>query len=274
MKKVALITGASRGIGENIVNKLAKLQYNVVIAAKTTDNKNNQGSIYSVQKNIEKYNTESLAISLDLRNISSIEHCIEKIDNRFGRLDVLINNAGALWWESIKNTPEKRYDLINNINSKGSFYMSKFSISLMKKNQYGHIISHSPPLLNLSNIDIYKNKTAYLISKFGMTMATLGIASENKEYNIAANTLWPKTAIETNAVRKTKLGNKKNWRKPDIISDAIEQILLENPKDFTGNQLIDEDYLRSKGITNFQKYQTFSGYEPPLLDDLFNLHNK
>jgi citronellol/citronellal dehydrogenase len=237
MKRVALVTGSSRGIGANIVKKLAKIGYNVVITGKSTENVNNLGSIYSVENSIKKYNVDSLALYLDIRNVDSIKNCIN----------------------------------INNINTKGAFYMSKYSIPLMLRNNYGHIINHSPPLKNINNIDIYKNKTAYLISKFGMTMVAMGIASENKNKNIAANTIWPKTAIDTEAVRKNNLGDKMNWRKPDIISDAIEKIILEDPKFFTGNQLIDESFLKSKGVTNFEKYKCVPGSNPIDLDDLFNL---
>lgn len=274
MKKVALVTGSSRGIGANIVKKFAKLGYNVVIAAKSTENNNNSGSIYSVQENIKKFNVDSLAVPLDLRNLDSIKNCVEQIDKKFGRLDILVNNASALWWTNIEKTPEKRYNLINDINAKGSFYMSKYCLPLMKKNKFGHIINHSPPLQKLNKLETYSNKTAYMISKFSMTMVAMGLAAENKEFNIAANTIWPKTAIETDAVRKNNLGDKRNWRKPDIISDAIEKIIIEDPKLFTGNQLIDEDYLRERGVVNFQKYQVVNGYEPLPLDKLFNLSYK
>ena len=139
----------------------------------------------------------------------------------------------------------------------------------MNKNNYGHIIMHSPPLTDINMMETYHNKTAYMISKYGMTMAALGIASEYKDTNIAANSIWPSTAIESEAVKQNNLGTKHVWRKPDIISDAIVKILQENPKTFTGNQLIDEEYLKSKGVTNFDKYQCISGFEPPKLKDLF-----
>lgn len=274
MRKVALVTGSSRGIGEKIITNFAKNGYNVIIAAKSRDDINNNGSIYSVQKSIEKYNVESLALYLDLRKIDSIENCVQQIDKKFGRLDILINNASALWWNNMSRTPEKRYNLINDVNAKGSFYMSKYCLPLMKRNNFGHIINHSPPLINMRDMSIYKNKTAYLMSKFNMTMVAMGIAAENKEYNIAANTIWPKTAIDTGAVRKNNLGDKKNWRKPDIIADAIEKIVLKEPHTFTGNQLIDEDYLRTEGVVNFKKYQSVSGYEPLPLDELFSLSYK
>ena len=268
-KRVALVTGSTRGIGANIILKLAQNNYDVVITGKT-DNDDERGSIYTTQKMIEKYNVESLPIKLDLRDVNSISECVEQVDKKFGRLDVLINNASALWWTNIEKTSEKRYDLINDINAKGSFLMSKECLKLMKKNNYGHIINHSPPLLNTNLPEIYKDKTGYMISKFGMSMVAMGIAAEYKGSGIAANTIWPKTAIETDAVIKTGLGDKKNWRKPDIISDSIIQMLLENTNYFTGQQWIDEDYLRSKGIEDFRKYQCVPGKEPMPLMDLFN----
>ena len=271
-KRVALVTGSTRGIGANIILKLAQNNYNVVITGKN-DLDDEKGSIYSTQKMVEKYDIETLPIKLDLRNLDSISNCVEQIDKKFGRLDVLINNASALWWTNIEKTNPKRYDLINDINTKGSFYMSRECINLMKRNNYGHIINHSPPLLNTNDMEVYKNKTGYMISKFGMSMVALGIAAEFKNTGIAANTIWPMTAIESDAVIKTGLGDRKNWRKPDIISDAIIQMLLENTNYFTGKQLIDEHYLRTKGITDFTKYQCVKGKEPIPLTELFNKMN-
>ena len=268
-RKVALVTGSTRGIGANIILKLAQNKYNVVITGKN-DSDHEKGSIYSIQKMIEKYNVESLPIRLDLRNIESISNCVQKIDEKFGRLDVLINNASALWWTNIEKTNEKRYDLVNDINAKGSFNISRECINLMKKNSYGHIINHSPPLINTYNMEIYRDKIAYMISKFGMSMVALGIAAEFKNTGIAANTIWPKTAIETDAVIKTGLGDRNNWRKPDIISDAIIEMLQESPYNFTGQQWIDEEYLKTKGITDFAKYQCVKGNEPIPLNELFD----
>lgn len=271
-KRVALVTGSTRGIGANIILKLAQNNYNVVITGKN-DLDDEKGSIYSTQKMVEKYDIETLPIKLDLRDLDSISNCVEQIDKKFGRLDVLINNASALWWTNIEKTYPKRYDLINDINTKGTFYMSRECINLMKRNNYGHIINHSPPLLNTNDMEVYKNKTGYMISKFGMSMVALGIAAEFKNTGIAANTIWPMTAIESDAVIKTGLGDRKNWRKPDIISDAIIQMLLENTNHFTGKQWIDEHYLRTKGITDFTKYQCVKGKEPIPLTELFNKMN-
>ena len=160
-------------------------------------------------------------------------------------------------------------DLINSINSRASFLLSKLCLPHMEKNNFGHIIMHSPPLPSPNNKEIYANKTGYMISKLGMTMSALGISTEYEGKNIAANTIWPSTPIESFAVKNNNLGEKKMWRKADIIADAVINIVNEDPNKFTGNQLIDEDYLRSKGETDFSKYQCVPGYEPPKLTDVF-----
>ena len=271
MNKVALVTGSSRGIGRVIVNKLASNGYNIVIAAKTvTPSINLPGSIFEVQSDLaSKYNIKTLAMPLDVRNYDSMKNVVNTTINEFGKIDVLVNNAGALWWKGITETPSSKYDLINSINSRASFLLSKLCLPHMEKNNFGHIIMHSPPLPSPTDKDIYANKTAYMISKLGMTMSALGISSEYEGKNIAANTIWPSTPIESFAVKNNNLGEKKMWRKADIIADAVINIVNEDPNKFTGNQLIDEDYLRSKGETDFSKYQCVPGYEPPKLTDVF-----
>lgn len=268
MRKVALVTGSTRGIGANIIQKLAKNNYNVIITGKSI-NDPERGDIYKIQESIEKYKVDSLAIQLDLRDLSSIINCVEKVKNKFQRLDVLINNASALWWTDIISTTDKRYDLINNINTKGTFNITRECLPLMLKNNSGHIINHSPPLIHLNDAEIYKNMTAYMISKLGMSMVAMGVASEFKNKGIVANTIWPKTAIETDAVIKNKVGSKENWRKPDIVSDAIMEMLKEESREFTGKQLIDEEYLKSKGIINFSKYNCVKNSNPMDLNTLF-----
>lgn len=272
MNKVALITGSSRGIGKKISENLAKSGYNIVIAAKTTK-KNNiyDETIYDIKKNLEeKYNIKALAVKTDLRKTDDINNLINETYKKFGRLDALINNASALWWKNIIETPEKKYDLINNINSKASFLLSRSAIELMNKNDGGHIIMHSPPLPNPHDNLIYKNKTAYMISKLGMTITALGISEEYKGKNISANTIWPATAIESDATKVMKLGTERDWRKPDIIADCIKYILNEDKNTFTGNQLIDEIYLKSKGVNDLSNYRCIKDHEPEKLINLFN----
>lgn len=271
MNKVALITGASRGIGKEIAVSLAQKGYNIVLAAKSTEeNPKLPGTIYSVAKEIESYNVKALPIKTDLRNIEDIDNLVNETSKNMGRLDVLVNNAGALWWQPINNTNIKKYDLINDINSRATFCLSSKCIELMRDNDGGHIIMQSPPLL--TDYEQYKlilkNKTAYMISKWGMTMTALGISEEYKNKGIAANTLWPYKPIKTHALINNNVGNEKMWRKPDILVDSVNEIIKEDPNIFTGNQLIDELYLREKGYTDFEKYQSVSGFEPPLLNSL------
>lgn len=270
MNKVAFVTGASRGIGRVICHKLAENGYNVVVTGKSiTENPKLPGTIYSVSNEInKKYNVNTLPVKMDVRKDSDMEDAVQETIDKFGKIDVLINNAGALWWKDILNTPPSKYDLINDINARASYVLSYLCIPHFHDG--GHIIMHSPPLYDCNDTSIYKNKTGYMISKYGMTMAAMGIAQEFKDKGIAANTIWPNTAIESYATKNTGLGNEKMWRKPEIIADAIYEIINENPFIFSGNQLIDDEYLKNKGIRDFSKYRCAIGHEPPKLNDLFS----
>jgi citronellol/citronellal dehydrogenase len=270
MSKVAIITGATRGIGRELAHGLAKNGYNIVVTGKTMKDSNTlPGTIYSVAEEIERYGVIGAPIRADLRNTEDIDKIVRFTRSKFGRLDLLINNAGALFWKPIIDTDIKKYDLINNINSRASFYLSKLCLPLLKESGGGHIINQSPPLLegDLLNQTL-KGKTAYMISKWGMTLGALGIAEEYRGTGIACNTIWPMTPIESYAVKNNNLGNEKMWRKPDIIVDSVLEIIKEDPNVFTGNQLIDEVYLREKGVTDFSKYQCVEGFEPPKLMEI------
>jgi citronellol/citronellal dehydrogenase len=271
MKKTALITGASRGIGRAIAHRLAREGVDIIVAAKSiNENPKLPGTIFSVAEEVKKYGVKGIPCRLNVRDPLEIKETIETLNKCTGSIDILINNAGALWWRPIKETDHKRYNLINDINSRASFLLAKECAPMMANKGWGHIIMHSPPLPNPNDIDIYKSKTAYMISKFGMTMASMGIAAEYYGDGIAGNTIWPSTPIESAAVENTRLGNPKMWRKPEIVADAIWEIINEDPKKFTGNQLIDEDYLKTKGVKDFTKYQCVIGHEPPKLMEVFN----
>jgi citronellol/citronellal dehydrogenase len=273
MNKVALVTGASRGIGRVICHKLAENGYNVVITAKSTENNLKlPGTIFSVDKEIrEKYNVDSMPLKMDVRSCSEMKNTVDTVINNFGRIDVLINNAGALWWKDIINTTPEKYDLINDINVRSSFVLSHLCMPHMEKQGSGHIIMHSPPFDEIKENKTYKNKTGYMISKYGMTMTAMGISEEFFGKGIAANTIWPATPIKSFATKNNNMGTEKHWRRPDIIADAILEIIKEDPNEFTGRQLIDEDYLRSKGVVDFTKYRCIENYEPPKLNDIFLL---
>lgn len=276
--KVAIITGSTRGIGRQLALDLARKGYNITVTGKTIESTQNlPGNIYSVSEEVKDIGVDALPYQLDVRYDTQMVNCIKETYDKWGRIDVLINNAGALWWKSILETPNFRYDLINDINSRASFIMSKEAIPYMLKNDGGNIINFSPPFSNgkeLSfNISDLKGKTAYLISKFGMTLGAMGIAEEFRGKGISSNTLWPLRPVESYALINHKLGKKKHWRKSSIISDSVLKILEEDKNTFTGHQLIDEDYLRSKGIIDFDIYNCVPGSRPPKLNDVQEMWN-
>ena len=269
LNKVALVTGASRGIGKAICLGLAQKGYNIVVVSKSIKSqKYLPGTIYETANEVEKYNVKALPIKADLRHDNDINNIVQQTKEQFGKIDVLVNNAGALWWKSIHETQSSKYDLVNQVNSRASYVLSRSCINLM--NDGGHIIMQSPPIPDLNNLkSSLKGKTAYMISKLGMTMTALGISEEYKGTGIACNTLWPMTPIESFAVKNYNLGSKKMWRIPNIMVDCVKEIIGEDPKYFTGHQLVDEVYLRNKGYTNFIKYQCVAGYDPPKLKELY-----
>ena len=264
-RKTAVITGASRGIGRSIAFMLAKNNYNLVLAANTTEQELDKlpSTIYLVESDIKKLypDTNILPFKTNVQDEMSVYKLTDAIKNTFGTVDVLINNASALSWNPVTKMDMKRYDLVNSVNSRGSYMLSHYLLPLMEKTGSGHVIMHSPPI-NLDNIGGY---TGYMMSKYGMTMCALGIAQEYRERGIVANTIWPSTLIESYATINNNLGDKKMWRKPDIICDAIEYMLMED-QTFTGNMLIDEEYLRDKGVTDFEKYRCIPDSEPPKIE--------
>jgi citronellol/citronellal dehydrogenase len=262
--KVCVITGASRGIGKCIALALASKGINIVIAAKSIkDNPKLPGTIYDVKREADElakkngHNVSCLAVKCDVSKENEVKEMIEKTTAYYGRIDILINNAGALWWKDMNGTPMERYDLINNINARGSFMCSKYALPFLKKNG-GHIIIMSPPI----NLEMIPGKIAYCISKFGMTMITHGLSTELKGTGVSCNSLWPSSMIESSATKNFGLGNMAQWRKPDIIADCVLGIIGEDPNVFTGNCLIDEDYLRTKNVKDFSKYNCVEGGEP------------
>src|ERR1035437_8884336 len=224
--KTVFITGASRGIGKAIGLRLAKEGANIVIAAKsTTENPKLGGTIYSAAEEMQQAGGKALAIQCDIRFEEQVSNAVEKAAEAFGGIDILINNASAINLSNIEQLTPKAYDLMQDINVKGTFLVSKFCIPYLKKSTNPHILTLSPPL-NFS-AKWFKTHTAYTISKYSMTMITMGLAEELREFNIASNTLWPKTIIATAAVKNLLGGDDliKRSRIPEIVADAAFEIL-------------------------------------------------
>ena len=257
--RVAIITGASRGIGRAIALGLAREGCHIVIAAKSvTSSERLPGSIHSVAKEVETLGAQALPIQVDVRDENQIEDMVAQTKAHFGRADVLINNAGALWWQPLLETPPKRFDLVMAVNARAAFLASRAVLPLMIERRWGHIINMSPPI----NFKMVPGRIAYCISKFGMTLLTQGLAEEVRAHNIAVNSLWPVTIIESQASINWGLGSRENWRKPDILVDCVLRLTQKDPSQITGQALLDEDLLRAEGVTDFSSYACVPGTNP------------
>uniref|UniRef100_A0A8I3WUZ4 Hydroxysteroid dehydrogenase-like protein 2 n=1 Tax=Callithrix jacchus TaxID=9483 RepID=A0A8I3WUZ4_CALJA len=259
------ITGASRGIGKAIALKAAKDGANIVIAAKTTHpHPKLPGTIYTAAEEIEAVGGKALPCIVDVRDEQQISDAVEKAVEKFGGIDILVNNASAISLTNTLETPTKRMDLMMSVNTRGTYLASKACIPYLKKSKVAHILNLSPPL-NLNPI-WFKQHCAYTIAKYGMSMCVLGMAEEFKG-EIAVNALWPKTAIHTAAMDMLGgSGIESQCRKVDIIADAAYAI-FKKPKSFTGNFVIDENILKEEGIKNFDAYAIKPGHT--LLPDFF-----
>jgi citronellol/citronellal dehydrogenase len=253
--KTAIISGGSRGIGLAIAHKLSQAGVNIVIAAKTTEpHPRLPGTIYEAAEEITRAGGNALPLILDVRDENQIHEVVTKSAQHFGGIDILVNNASAIFLAGIEHTPAKKFDLMHQINVRGTYLMSQACIPFLKKSNHAHILTLSPPVVLESKW--FENYTAYTMSKYGMSMVMFGLASELKDDNIAANALWPKTTIATAAVQNLLGGDAmmRSSRKPSIVADAACYILSQSPGDATGQFYIDEDVLRRYGITDLSSY--------------------
>ncbi len=264
--KTIFITGSSRGIGAAIALKLAAHGANLVITGKSDKpHPTLPGTIYSVAKEVEIAGGRALAIPLDLRYEDQIEAAVEQTVARFGGIDVLINNASAISLTHTLDTPMKRFDLMFAVNVRGTYASSQACIPWLEKSANPHILTLAPPL-NM-NPKWFKNHLAYTMAKYGMSMCVLGMAQELQPKNIAVNALWPRTAIDTAALRLLPGIEPAQCRTVDVLADTAEIILQRDSKTCSGNFFIDEDVLRAAGITDLDQYLVQP--DGKLMQDLF-----
>lgn len=266
--KTLFITGASRGIGKTIALRAARDSANIVIAAKTTDpHPKLPGTIYSAAQEVEANGGKALPLVVDIRFDDQVEAAVKKTIERFGAIDILVNNASAISLTGTLETAMKRYDLMHDVNTRGSYLCSKFCIPHLKKSANPHVLNLAPPL-NMQE-RWFAPHVAYTMAKFGMSMCVLGMAGEFRDDGIAFNGLWPKTIIDTAAVRNLLGGADAatRARTPEIVADAAHIILTQDSRICTGNFFVDEDVLRDNGVTNFDQYSVSSGVEP--IADIF-----
>jgi citronellol/citronellal dehydrogenase len=250
--RVALVTGASRGIGKALALRLAAEGAAVVIAAKSEQSTDRlPGSIHDTVAEIHARSGRAIAVPTDVRDEDAVRRMIGRAVEEFGRLDILVNNAGAIWVRPILDTPPKRFDLLMGVNVRAAYLACYYALPHMQKQRWGHILNMCPRLSTAPS----PGKVAYMISKLGMAYVALGLAAEHAADNIAANTLWPRTIIESQASINWGMAGPEQWRTPEIVCDASMAIFAQEPHTSTGRQWIDEEALAElAGVTSFDRY--------------------
>jgi len=266
--KTLFITGASRGIGKAIALQAAKDGANIAIAAKTSrPHPKLPGTIYTAAEEIEAAGGKALPCIVDVRFEDQVEAAVAKTVATFGRIDILVNNASAILLADTLSTPMKRYDLMHQVNTRGTFLCSQKCIPHLEQAENPHILNLSPPL----NMEAkwFAPHVAYTMAKFGMSMCVLGMAEELKSRGIAVNALWPRTTIATAAVRNLLGGEEmvRASRKPEIMGDAAHAILTRPSRECTGNFFVDDAVLKAGGISDFSGYAVDANAE--LMPDFF-----
>lgn len=267
--RTLFITGASRGIGKAIALRAAQDGANVVIAAKTADpHPKLPGTIYTAAKEVEAAGGKCLPCVVDVREEKQVVAAVDAAVKAFGGIDIVVNNASAISLTPTLETDMKRYDLMQNINTRGTFLVSKACLPYLKKSSNPHILNLSPPL-NMSK-HWFSNHVAYTIAKYGMSMCALGMAEEFAADGIAVNALWPRTAIHTAAIEMLSGPDAARFsRKPEIMADAAYFILTKPSRSCTGNFFIDDDVLKSEGISDLTKYACDPSNVDKLMPDFF-----
>ena len=253
--KTLFVSGASRGIGLAIAKRAAKDGANVILAAKTAEpHPKLPGTIYTAAEEIEEVGGKALPVVCDIRDEENVRNAVNKGLDHFGAIDICINNASAIQLTGTLQTDMKRYDLMNQINARGTFLVSKVCLPHLIKSDNPHILNLSPPL----DMDPkwFGPHVAYTMAKFGMSLCVLGMAEEFKDEGVAVNALWPRTAVATAAIKNALGGDSimNISRSPEIMADAAHVILTKNSREFTGNFCIDDNLLADNGVTDFSQY--------------------
>jgi citronellol/citronellal dehydrogenase len=257
--KTLFITGASRGIGLAIALRAARDGANIAIAAKTqTPHPKLEGTIHTAAEAIEKAGGRALPLAVDVRDEAAVKSAIDKTAAHFGGLDIVVNNASAVSRTPVADTDMKRFDLMHQVNTRGTFMVSKYAIPHLEKAQNPHILMNSPPLDMQEKW--FAGSTGYSIAKFGMSLVALGLAGELRG-RIAVNALWPRVTIATAAIKNLLGGERvmRMSRTPEIMADTAYAIFQKPAKSFTGHFLIDDTFLAGEGVTDFEKYRAAPG---------------
>ncbi|QZA88003.1 SDR family oxidoreductase [Salinarchaeum sp. IM2453] len=271
--QTAFITGTTRGIGKQIALGLARQGCNIVSTGKTSESNEYgkrddlEGTIEQTARECKQRGVETLSIELDVRDQDNVHRAVDQAVDHFGEINIVINNASAIQLAAVDEIPANRFDLLTEVNVRGTYLVSRAFIEhLSNTDSNAWILSNSPPLL----VDRAPNKAAYAWSKLGMTFVTLSLADELADQDIGCNTFWPVTAIDTRATRYFGLGTEDDWRRPNIVSDTVLAILTRDPREFTGNAVYDEQMLNEVGVADFTRYNLTDGDPPPMSARMFD----
>ena len=264
--KTLFITGASRGIGLAIARRAARDGANVVIAAKSAvPNPKLPGTIHSAAAEVEAAGGQALPVACDIREEAQVHAAVAAAVERFGQIDILVNNASAIWLRGTLDTPMKRFDLMQQVNARGSFLCAQACLPHLLRAAHPHILTLAPP----PTLDArwWGPHTGYTLAKMGMSFVTLGLAAEFGPRGVAVNALWPRTVIATDAINMIPGVEAAKCRTPEVLADAAHAILTGTVREYSGRFLIDDEVLRAVGITDLARYAVDPSQ--PLLPDLF-----
>jgi citronellol/citronellal dehydrogenase len=269
--KTIFITGASRGIGHAIALRAAADGANVVIAAKTTEpHPMLPGTIFTAAADIERAGGQALPLATDIRDEAQVEAAVAAAVERFGGIDILINNASAIGLTGTLETPIKRFDLMHQVNTRGTYLCSQKAIPHLLKSPNPHILNISPPIFSTLSPRWFAPHVAYTMAKLGMSLCVLGMAEEFRSQGIAVNALWPRTAIDTEAIRLIAGQEARlKTRRPEIMADAAHWIVSQPARAVTGRFFLDDEVLRAAGVTDLARYRHAGVSEDDLMSDFF-----
>ena len=258
--KVAIVTGGSRGVGKAVCIALAREGASVVVAAKTDQpHPTLPGTIHDTVRELQSLGGSAVAVKVNVREEAEIQHMVEQAVQAFGRIDILINNAGAIHLADVQSTPANKFDLVMDVNARASYLCAREVFPHMRDG--GHIVMMSPPI----HPEKIGGKVAYGLSKLGMSIIAIGLAQEWRAQRISVNALWPVTAVQSQATMHFGLGAPEQWRTAEVLADAVLELVSTPPGSITGQTLYDEDALRMGGITDLDRYAVVPGTRPPPL---------
>ncbi len=269
--RTLFITGASRGIGHAIAMRAAADGANVVIAAKTTEpHPKLPGTIHTAAADVERAGGKALAIATDIRDEGQVDAAIAAAIERFGGIDILVNNASAISLTGTLETPIKRFDLMHQINVRGTYLCTQKAVPHLVKSSNAHVLNISPPLHSTLSPRWFAPHVAYTMAKYGMSLCVLGMAEEFRSIGVAVNALWPRTTIDTEAIRLIA-GQEARMRarSPQIMADAAHWILTQPARKITGRFFLDDEVLRSAGVSDLSRYRQPGVEENDLMPDFF-----